>query len=121
MIKKYLCYTMVVASLFFSCKSKKMNEKDTPQIIFQNQNITKELPSPDKTKLLILSYLEDMNATTDFEYKVISYKTKKELISGKFTGIKMEWFNNESIKCYLYQGMIEKENPQENFKIINIK
>lgn len=119
-LKKYFCYTMIVASLFFSCKSKKMNEKDTTQITFQNKKVLKELRSPDKTKLLVLSYLEDMNAPTDFDYKVISFKTKKELISGKFTGIKMEWFTSESIKGYLYQGTIETENPKEDFKIIKI-
>ena len=120
MFKKVMYCIVLVASIFISCKSKKMEKKEAPKIVFQQQKVTKKLPSPDKSKILILSYLEDMNATTNFDYKVISLKSKKELISGKFTGIKMEWYTNESIKGYLYQGIIEKENPKQSFEIINL-
>lgn len=111
----------ITTSTFFSCKSKKMDKNDETEIVFKEQKVTKEIHSPDKSKLLILTYLEDMNARKDFDYKIIDLKSKKELITGTFTGIKMEWYTNDSIKGYLFQGMIEKENPQDNFKIINIK
>lgn len=115
-------YSSLLASfVFISCKSKKMEKKEASKIVFQSQKVTKEIHSPDKSKILILSYLEDMNVTTDFDYKVISLKNKKELTSGKFTGVKMEWFTNESLKGYLYQGIIEKENPKQSFEIINLK
>jgi len=121
MFKEIFYSTLLIASVFISCKSKKMDKKEDNQIVFQQQKINKEIYSPDKTKVLILSYLEDMNAITVFDYKIINSKTKKELISGKFTGIKMEWFTSESIKGYLYQGIVETENPKENFEIINLK
>ena len=120
MFKKVMYCIVLVASIFISCKSKKMEKKVAPKIVFQQQKVTKKLPSPDKSKILILSYLEDMNATTDFDYKVISLKSKKEVKSGKFTGVKIEWFTNESLKGYLYQGIIEKENPKQSFEIINL-
>ena len=121
MLKRIMCFTILAASIFISCKSKKMDKQEAPKIVFQQQKVIKELHSPDKSKILILSYLEDMNATTNFDYKVISLNSKKELTSGKFTGTKMEWFTNESIKGYLYQGIIEKENPKQSFEIINLK
>jgi hypothetical protein len=98
-----------------------MENKEASKIVFQTQKVTKEIHSADKSKILILSYLENMETRIDFTYKVISAKTKKELISGKFTGIKMDWFTNNSLKGYLYQGIIEKENPKQSFEIINLK
>ena len=121
MLKRIMCFTILAASIFISCKSKKMDKQEAPKIVFQQQKVIKELHSPDKSKILILSYLEDMNATTNFDYKVISLKSKKEVKSGKFTGVKIEWFTNESLKGYLYQGIIEKENPKQSFEIINLK
>ncbi|MFY9243415.1 MAG: hypothetical protein WAO74_10330 [Polaribacter sp.] len=98
-----------------------MDKNEETEIVFNEKKVTKEIQSPDKSKLLVLTYLEDMNARKDFDYKIIDLKSKKELLTGTFTGIKMEWYTNDSIKGYLFQGMIEKENPQDNFKIINIK
>lgn len=117
----FILIITITFSLFFNCKSKKMDKNEETEIVFNEKKVTKEIQSPDKSKLLVLTYLEDMNARKDFDYKIIDLKSKKELLTGTFTGIKMEWYTNDSIKGYLFQGMIEKENPQDNFKIINIK
>lgn len=121
LFKKIMYSTLLVASVFISCKSKKMDKNKDIKIVFNEQKVIKEIHSPDRSKLLILTYLEDMNARKDFDYKVIDIKTKKELIIGTFRGVKIEWRTNNNLKGYLFQGMIEKENPQENFKIIDIK
>ena len=125
MPKKYLFrfITIIVIALFFNCKSKKMNLKGIP--IEQNlKKVSKEILSPDKSKKLILSYMEDLNARKEFNYIVLNSKTKKELIRGSFIGLKMEWNNNKSIKGYLFQGIVRENysvDDSNTYKIIQIK
>jgi len=125
MPKKYLFrfITIIVIALFFNCKSKKMNLKEIP--IEQNlKKVSKEILSPDKSKKLILSYMEDLNARKEFNYIVLNSKTKKELIRGSFIGLKMEWNNNKSIKGYLFQGIVRENysvDDSNTYKIIQIK
>jgi len=100
-----------------------MNLKEIP--IEQNlKKVSKEILSPDKSKKLILSYMEDLNARKEFNYIVLNSKTKKELIRGSFIGLKMEWNNNKSIKGYLFQGIVRENysvDDSNTYKIIQIK
>lgn len=95
---------------FFNCKSKRMDNKMNTEITFKEKNVTKELYSSDKSKLLILDYKESKNPVISFKYRVIDAQTKKEIISGIFSGIKMEWNNNISIKGHKYIGMVEGQD-----------
>ena len=59
-----------------------------------------------------MDYQQNKNAILFFSYRVINTETKNELISGTFSGVKMEWINNNSIKGYKYVGMIEKKDDR---------
>ena len=118
---------LIILSLFFilsnfSCKSKKMDKKEIE--VEKNLNkTTKEILSPDKSKKLVLVYVEGFNPRIEFSYSVLNTKTKKELLKGSFTGLKMEWNNNNSIKGYLFQGMVPENDSADDsskFKIIEI-
>lgn len=114
MHKKYLIIVIVLMPLvvFFNCKSKKVDNKDGIEITFKEKKVTKELYSPDKAKLLILDYLQSKSPLITFNYKVVDIKTKEVLISGTFSGIKMEWNDNNSIKGLKYVGMAEGDNDE---------
>lgn len=122
--KKYnfISIIVLVNILFFSCKTKNINKSNNDQIVFQNKDVKKEIPSPDKSKTLVLEYVEKMEIPIQFSYKVIDSQTNKELISGSFSGLKMEWENNHSIRAYSYIAMVEKDNknPQKLYELINI-
>ena len=54
---------------------------------------------------------------------VIDSKSKKELIYGIFSGVKMEWETNTTIKAYSYLGIVEmdNENPEKLYEIIKVE
>lgn len=112
MSNKYISIIIIGFITFFGCKSKKIDSKDHIEIVFTAEKVTKELYSPDKSHLLILDYQQNKNAILFFSYRVINTETKNELISGTFSGVKMEWINNNSIKGYKYVGMIEKKDDR---------
>lgn len=118
----HLFTLLILASTFFYCKSKKMEKNESP-VTINTKEVVKELMSPDKSKKLIMSYIEDINPRKTFAYKVLSTKTKSELLKGTFTGMKLEWNDNNSLKGHLYQGMIrddEASSDADKFKIIQI-
>ncbi len=133
MNKKFTFIVIIIISLivFINCKSKKVDAKDNIEITFKEKKVTQELYSPDKSKLLILDYFQSKNPSINFNYKVVNVQTKEELISGTFSGIKMEWNDNESIKGHKYVGMAEGHNDEiltrgnrignENITVIKIK
>ena len=90
-------------------------------ILFQNE-IKKVLKSPQKTKNLIITYSEDINAVIKFNYNVLDLKSNKILKSGIFEGIKLDWNDDNSLKGYLYQGMVLSNglNEPNNYKIIKL-
>ena len=89
----------------------------------QNNTIRKEIPSPDKSKILVLEYVDKLEIPISFNYKVIDSKSKKELISGIFSGVKMEWETNTTIKAFTYLGIVEMDNknPEKLYKIIKVE
>ena len=97
--------------------------KEEPSIVINSKQVTKELLSMDKSKILVLIFIEDINPQKNFTYTVLDAKTKKEVLKGAFLGIKMEWNDNFSIKGYLYQGIVTSENNEKDsnqYKIIKI-
>ncbi|PQJ68983.1 hypothetical protein [Polaribacter butkevichii] len=89
----------------------KNNSKKKDEIItFESHKIVKEIYNQNKSKLLILKYVEGKSPVITFNYQVIDVKTKRELKKGVFTGEKMEWLDESSLKCTPYIGIIEKEN-----------
>lgn len=127
----FVVIIIMVSVVFFNCKSKKVDNKDGIDITFTEKKVTKEFNSPDKSKLLILDYLQSKNPLITFNYKVVDIKTKEELISGTFSGIRMEWNDNKSIKGHKYVGMAEADNDEvliegnkiknKNITVIQIK
>ncbi|WP_158840199.1 hypothetical protein [Polaribacter sp. L3A8] len=109
-----LLFLMLISSLFFFCKSNQVNKnnsKNNDEIItFESHKIVKEIYNKNKSKLLILNYVEGNSPVVTFNYQVIDVKTKKELKKGVFTGEKMEWLDESSLKGTPYVGIIEKEN-----------
>lgn len=125
MVKKKL---LVIISVFhvlflFNCKSKKLETTDKKEIVIQKNTIRNEFLSPDKSKILVLEYVEKMEIPILFNYKVLDFNSKKELISGVFSGVKMEWESNTTIKAYSYLGIVEmdNENSEKPFKIIKVE
>lgn len=47
-----------------------------------------------------------------YAYKVIDVKSKKELKEGVFTGEKIEWLDNSTLRCTKHVGMIKKDDNQ---------
>ncbi|WP_445748879.1 hypothetical protein [Polaribacter sp.] len=125
MLNKYLVFISFILSicLYTSCKSNKIDTTDKKEIVVQNNTIRKEIPSPDKSKILVLEYLDKLEIPISFNYKVIDSKSKKELISGVFSGVKMEWETNTTIKAFTYLGIVEmdNENPEKLYKIIKVE
>jgi hypothetical protein len=117
-------FLIILLSLsVFSCKSKKMNKKE-PSIVINSKQVTNESLSLDKSKILVLQFIEDINPQKNFTYTVFDAKTKKEVLKGTFFGTKMGWNDNSSIKGYLYQGIVPSDSDNDNsikFKIIKIK
>jgi hypothetical protein len=100
-----------------------MDKNENP-IIVNSKQITKEILSPDKSKELILSYVQDINPRITFNYRVLDVKTNKEIYKGTFIGLKLEWYDNSSLKGYLYQGMEtndEDKKSSKNYNIIKIE
>jgi len=125
MLKKSLTnvIALLIAILFFNCKLKKIETTDKIEIVIQNNIIRKEIPSPDKSKILVLEYVDKLEIPISFTYKVIDSKSKKELISGIFSGVKMEWDTNTTIKVYSYLGIVEMDNknPEKLYEIIKVE
>lgn len=125
MLNKYLVFISFILSicLYTSCKSKKIDTTDKKEIVVQNNTIRKEIPSPDKSKILVLEYVDKLEIPISFNYKVIDSKSKKELISGIFSGVKMEWETNTTIKAFTYLGIVEMDNknPEKLYKIIKVE
>jgi hypothetical protein len=120
-IKISVVFTLLIVSVF-SCKSKKMQTEE-PILVTNGKKVTRELLSFDKSKILVLNFIDDLNLQKNFLYTVLDAKTKKEVLKGTFFGTKMEWNNNSSIKGYLYQGIVQEENDTDDsnkFKIIKI-
>lgn len=124
---------VIIFSSFLFCKTKKINDDmdNKDKITFTNKEKTTQVYSQNKSKVLVLNYVLSKNPVITYNYKVIDAKTKEELISGAFSGIKMEWNDNESIKGYKYVGMAEghgdeiltrgKKIQNKNITVIQIK
>ncbi|WP_211290317.1 hypothetical protein, partial [Polaribacter gangjinensis] len=115
--------SLLSITIFTNCKSKMIQTTDKKEIVIQNNTIQKEIPSPDKSKVLVLEYVDKMEIPISFNYRVIDVQSKKELISGIFSGVKMEWETNTSIKAHSYIGIVEKDNqnPEKLFEIIKVE
>lgn len=125
MLKKYLVVISSILSilLYTNCKSKKIETTDNKEIVIQNNTIRKEIQSPDKSKILVLEFVDKLEIPISFNYKVIDSKSKKELISGVFSGVKMEWETNTTLKAYTYLGIVEMDNnnPEKLYEIIKVE
>ena len=125
MLKKYIVaiLSILLVLLFSNCKSKKIKTTETKETVIQTNTIRKEIPSPDKSKILVLEYLDKLEIPISFNYTVIDSKSKKELIYGIFSGVKMEWETNTTIKAYSYLGIVEmdNENPEKLYEIIKVE
>lgn len=117
----YFFTLTVVIFIFSCCKSKNLKTTKKNPIFLQNE-IKKVYDSPQKTKKLIITYSEDMNAVIKFNYNVLDLKSNKILRSGIFEGIKLEWNDDNSLKGYLHQGMVLSNglNESNNYKIIKL-
>ena len=127
-------YCVIILALFnICCKSNKTSEvkkvNDT-NIIFETKEIEEKILNDNKTLTLVLNYQQTTNLPIKFDYSVIELSSNKVLKKGTFTGLKMEWHDLYTIKGYVYQGMIKKEDDiideanikttNDNFIIINI-
>jgi hypothetical protein len=125
MLKKYIVaiLSILLVALFSNCKSKKIKNTENKETVIQKNTIRKEIPSPNKSKILVLEYLDKLEIPISFNYKVIDSKSKNELISGIFSGVKMEWETNTTIKAYSYLGIVEmdNENPEKLYEIIKVE
>ena len=119
--KSLIICIIIISSLFTFCKTKKVKDSsmDNQEEIIFNAN---------KSMMLILDYTLGKNPIITYSYQVIDAKTKKELKKGVFTGDKIEWLDNNTLKCTPYIGMTIRENDQviegsknENVKYITIK
>lgn len=122
MLKKYL--VVILSITFYSnCKSKKIETTDKKEIVIENKTIRKEILSPDKSKILVLEYVDKLEIPISFKYKVIDSKSKKQFTSGVFSGVKMEWETNTTIRAYTYLGIVEMDNqdPEKLYKIIKVE
>jgi hypothetical protein len=110
-----LFFLMLVSSLFFFCKSNnvsKQNTKNNQIITFQDKEITDKVYNQDKSKVLILQYTSTKNPAITFDYQVVDVETNKELKKGIFTGEKMEWLDNTTLKCTPHIGMVQKQSDE---------
>ncbi len=110
-----LFFLMLVSSLFFFCKSNnvsKQNTKNNQIITFQDKEITDKVYNQDKSKVLMLQYTSTKNPVITFKYQVVDVKTNKELKKGVFTGEKMEWLDNTTLKCTPHIGMVQKQSDE---------
>ena len=125
MIRKILASISVTLAIisFFNCKTKNIKDTENKEIVMQYKNILKEILSPDKSKILILEYVDKMEIPILFKYKVLDSTSKKELISGIFLGVKMEWEDDASIKAHSYIAIVEKDNQNSEklYKIIKVE
>jgi hypothetical protein len=125
MIRKILASISVTLAIisFFNCKTKNIKDTENKEIVMQYKNILKEILSPDKSKILILEYVDKMEIPILFKYKVLDSTSKKELISGIFSGVKMEWEDDTSIRAHSYIAIVEKDNqhPEKLYKLIKVE
>ncbi|MEO9571090.1 MAG: hypothetical protein ABJH82_09605 [Polaribacter sp.] len=86
----------------------KKNQEEEKLVTFQEEKVIKKVYNQEKTLLLVLEYKVDGNLPTIFKYKVIDVKTKEVKKEGIFVGVKIEWYDNESLRCFVHKGIIEK-------------
>lgn len=119
--KKNLLPVLIIISMIFGCKSKKMDKQENP-IITTGKKIKKEILSPNKTKKLVLTFNQDINPRIMYNYAVVEVKTNTTVKEGNFTGTKLEWQNDTSLIGYLYQGVEVKDaNIKTSKKFVIIK
>ena len=129
--KMIIIFTIIISCLFAFCKTKKVKDSsmdNQEEIIFTIKKTTDSIYNANKSKILILEYTLDKNPIVTYSYRVIDAKTKKEFKKGIFTGDKIEWLDNNTLKCTPYIGMAIKESDQviegtknEKVKYITIK
>ncbi|WP_166383603.1 hypothetical protein [Polaribacter sp. 11A2H] len=90
----------------------KQNTKNNQIITFQDKEITDKVYNQDKSKVLMLQYTSTKNPVITFKYQVVDVKTNKELKKGVFTGEKMEWLDNTTLKCTPHIGMVQKQSDE---------
>lgn len=113
--KKMFISLILVSNLFVFCKSKSINENnldDKKLVTYTNKKVTDKIFNDDKSKLLILEYEFNKNPVINFNYLVLDSKTNEELKKGVFAGSKIEWLNNNTLKCTPYIGMISLEDEK---------
>jgi hypothetical protein len=107
-----LALSIFIFNVLVFCKAKDVNDHNVEKIkIIISKETTDKIFSFDKTKVLILTYKIDKSPIIKFNYQVIDTDTKKELKKGVFTGVKIEWLDNNALKCEPYVG-IEVENSK---------
>ena len=129
--KMIIIFTIIISCLFTFCKTKKVKDSsmdNQEEIIFTTKKTTDSIYNANKSKILILEYTRGKNPIITYSYRVIDAKTKKEFKKGIFTGDKIEWLDNNTLKCTPYIGMAIKESDQviegtknEKVKYITIK
>lgn len=105
---------LITFATFFNCKTKKVNEKNMQNneiITYSSEETTDKIYNLNKTKLLILKYKINKSPIINYSYQVIDVKTKKELKKGVFTGEKIEWLDNNTLRCKPYVG-VEVDNNE---------
>lgn len=123
---KYLFITIILIVIvsFFNCKTKKVNEKNMNNQEINagsNKEVTEEIFNADKTKLLILKYELIKNPIIKYSYQVMDVKSNKELKKGVFAGEKIEWLDNNTLRCRPYVGMVKANNDIDEINYIIIK
>ncbi len=125
-LPKFLFTALIPCLLFFvnSCKT-----KDVSQTIKKSE-ITERLFNLDGTLVLELSFAKNLEPVKNYKFQVRDVATQKVIFSDQFRGTKLIWHTTNSLKGFLYVGVVqqENENPEEgdktnteSFKIIQIK
>lgn len=119
-----------VLLIFTSCKTNKIStsNRTNESEIDKKNNIYYNF---DKSLILIKEKKNTIEAINRIDFKIIEQKTKDTIYSDVFYGVDLNWFDNNSLKGMLFQGIIKKEinNPDKiyqshqnrNFIIIKIK
>lgn len=108
-----------------SCKTKVVDtKKSTKEAHFER------IFNPDSTLVLELSFKKNLDLVKDYRFKVYDAATKELIFSDTFRGTKLIWHTNNSLKGYLYVGVVQQEdenplkqnsNQESSFTIIQIK
>lgn len=111
-----------------SCKSKDVFKTNKESNTSADRNPIVEVSyNIDKTLKLETVYSKSIEAVKDFKFRVIEAKSGKIILEDTFRGTKLIWNSKNSLKGFLYVGIIQQENEnpetienQNHIKIIKI-